>query len=470
MVLESIRALASQMQVMDQVHDSIVVTTLDGIIASWNRGAERLHGYRAEEVLGLPVTIVYAPEELGAIAARRIGSIMETGFHEFDAMAITKLGRRHAVHVRLSLLRDSEGTPVGIVSFALETSELEQARADLQERERQLRTILDAMPLCVAHVSADQRFLFVNRAIEELVGRPSNEIVGTSIRIDDDATFAAREPSVRAVLAGRETTTEDLVSLPNGEKRTMSLHRVPDIGRDGQVRGFYVVGTDVTARKKADEQRLEQERKLRETLVAEVHHRVKNSLQGIVGLLRTQVSHRTELAPVLEPVISQVLAIAISFGLMSRRGSSGFVLCELTRELAYHLSQMADVDIDVRWDEATTQRPIEIDQAHAVNLSLVLNELMFNAVKHSSAAGPKRRITVTISRVGDAVTLRISSASQSLPEGFRFQAGQGLGLGLSLVRLLLPSKGCRLSFESSADGVAAVLEAEASVLGPAKLR
>jgi PAS domain S-box-containing protein len=465
MILASVRELVRQMQILDQVHDSVIATDLDGYIASWNAGAERLHGYPAAEAIGRHVSLIYAPEEHAGPMEKSRGSFFDNGFMEFEAACLTKSGRRHVVHARLHLIRNTLGTPVGILSFAIDTSELERVRSELRERTHQLQTTLDAIPLYVAYTDTDLVIRFMNKTFNNLGARTSAEWVGRSNREFHGDRFDEKEPVLRQVLSGSPVTRSEEYVFANGERRLLMVQRIPDVGNDGTVHGFFTVGTDITESRQAETARLEEERRLREALIAEVHHRVKNSLQGVVGLLRAQAQVRPELVDALEPAITQVLAVAVGFGLVSTPGLRGIVLCEMVREICRNIGQITSARVTVTFDERVQERPVMLDQAQAVNLALVVNELIFNAVKHGSDAKAGGTVAVGIGRNDQAAWVLVSSARDALPQGFDFDAGTGLGTGLSLVRLLLPRRGCTLSYHQGNQVVTARLDLDVETLG-----
>ena len=449
MALTSVRLLARQMEALDQVHDSVIATDLNGFIASWNAGAERLHGYTAAEVIGTHVSLLYAPEDRQAAMEKRAGELLKTGFQEFEATALTKSGRRHRMHERLSLIRDRSNAPAGVLSFAIDTGDLERLRTDLRDHDRQLRTLLDAIPLYVAHVDTDLRFRFANRAYHDLTQRPPSELIGSPVEDLLGSGFAAAEPTIRAVLAGRPATTLETFTKTTGEQLLMRVERVPDVDDAGRINGYFVVCSDVTENQRAEAARLDAERRLREALVAEIHHRVKNILQGVVGLLRAQAAERPEVAAALDSAIAQVLAASVGFGLMSTRGATGVDICNLIREITVNQAIVTGAQVEAVFDIATDDAQPALDQTHSVNIALVLNELILNAAKHATGPVAERHVNVHAHCTARFVRVRISSQSGPLPENFNFEAGTGLGMGLNLVRLLLPPHGATVTFESS---------------------
>jgi len=246
----------------------------------------------------------------------------------------------------------------------------------------------------------------------------------------------------------------------------MVIQQIPDIGARGDVQGYFLVGTDVTESKRIQAVRLDAERRLRETLISEVHHRVKNSLQGIVGLLRAQATKNPDLTNALAPAIAQVLSISVGFGLTSTRSERGIVLCDMVHEISRNLEQITGASISTELDEAIRERPIVLDRSHGVNLGMIVNELIFNAVKHGKAPAAGPRIMVSLSRTLESSTVRICNYIDSPSIGFDFLSNTGLGTGLSLVRALLPSRGSDLSFVAGDGKVTAVLKLYFDALGP----
>jgi PAS domain S-box-containing protein len=114
-------------EIVDSSDDAIIGKTLDGVIISWNRGAERLYQYVADEVVGRPISILIPPErpdELPQIMERlRRGQRVD----HYRTTRVRKDGARIAVSVTISPVHDSEGRVVGASSIARDVSEQERA-------------------------------------------------------------------------------------------------------------------------------------------------------------------------------------------------------------------------------------------------------------------------------------------------------------------------------------------------------
>ena len=129
---------------IESADDAIISKTLDGIITSWNKGAERIFGYKADEVIGKPITVIIPPDHLNeepAILARlRAGDRIE----HYETVRMRKDGRRIDISLTVSPIRGPNGKVVGASKIARDVSEQRQARRALDEASERLRLALAA--------------------------------------------------------------------------------------------------------------------------------------------------------------------------------------------------------------------------------------------------------------------------------------------------------------------------------------
>jgi PAS domain S-box-containing protein len=179
----------------------------------------------------------------------------------------------------------------------LEASETERLSAEqagkraeeaLRESEYQLRLITDNIPAYVSYVGSDLRYRFVNRKYEELFGISQDEIIGKHVKeVLGEPYYAAALKHIEAVLSGQQVSFEDTLAVEGVGRLSLAVSYVPDTDDQGRVRGIFVLVTDITERKRAEEQ-LRAALREKEMLLKVVHHRVKNNLQVIASLLDLQ--------------------------------------------------------------------------------------------------------------------------------------------------------------------------------------
>lgn len=196
----------------------------------------------------------------------------------------------------------------------------------------------------------------------------------------------------------------------------------------------------------------------RDTLIREIHHRIKNNLQGVTGLLRQFADNHPEIAELINQTIGQVQSIAVIHGLQERTPVGSVRLRELVGAVATGVGALWQKPVAVEtlpdWVLCT------IDEAEAVPLALILNELLSNAIKHGGRLG-QTRIVLKQGQRADTIQFIIYNAGQ-LPPGF--DPGRTTGTGLQLVKSLLPKTGAKLSWDCRDNTVITLLELEPPVI------
>jgi len=212
--------------------------------------------------------------------------------------------------------------------------------------------------------------------------------------------------------------------------------------------------TDITTRKHAEVNRLAAEKKLRETLIREVHHRIKNNLQGVSGLLMQHGTRHPESKDIINLAVSQLHTVSAVYGLECSEDNGDIKLADLAAEISLSIANMTGYPVRFTCQE-NHQQPV-LAKEMSVAIALILNELIFNAVKHSLRQD-KTPVLVNLKCVADHATVEIINKSLSLPQGFDLSNKAGLGTGLSLVKSLLPKHGARLDIQQQADTVTAII-------------
>jgi PAS domain S-box-containing protein len=124
--------------VVESSDDAIASGTLDGMIVSWNAGAEKIYGYTEAEVLGKPINILVPPElpdeENNFLETLRAGGCIQN----FETVRVTKTGQRINVSLTISPIKDSNGRTVGCSGIARDITERKRAEAALANVSRKL--------------------------------------------------------------------------------------------------------------------------------------------------------------------------------------------------------------------------------------------------------------------------------------------------------------------------------------------
>jgi PAS domain S-box-containing protein len=283
-------------------------------------------------------------------------------------------------------------------------------------------------------IIGEEKIIFVNNAFEEITQYSKEEVYGKS-------------PSF---LQGSETDYDvirDLKEkLSNGErfegetfnyKKDGSVYRVrwsidPIYNDEGEITHFVSVQRDVTEEWERH-QKMQKIINQRENLVKETHHRIKNNLATITGLLELQImkSKSDEVRNVLSESMNRVSSIAsIHEKLYETEGLSSITLDvyikDLVEQIRNSLENIGGIsDINFELD----LNPISLSIQQAVPLGLILNELVTNAHKH---AFDEERGTISISCQADEdkIYLKVKDNGKGLPEDLEIQNTNSLGLKL----------------------------------------
>src|SRR5712691_3446443 len=128
-------ALAPVAAIVESSDDAISGKTLDGVVTTWNGGAERLYGYSAREVIGRPIGLIILRDLdhglPGILERLRRGERID----HYDAVRVTKDGRRIDVSQTVSPTLDAEWRAIGASSIARDITHRKQAEAAIRERD-----------------------------------------------------------------------------------------------------------------------------------------------------------------------------------------------------------------------------------------------------------------------------------------------------------------------------------------------
>ncbi len=188
----------------------------------------------------------------------------------------------------------------------------------------------------------------------------------------------------------------------------------------------------------------------KETLLAEIHHRVKNNLAAVTGMLQLQLFQEEdeELSKKLIDSMMRIKSIAnIHEQLYQSKSFSKIDLGKSLEPLASAVieTMKTDTEIDLKFDLI----PVELSVSEAIPCSLIVNEVITNIVKHAFTRKKKGEIFIQLSSVGeDRIELKILDDGNGLPKNFPIEADKKLGMEL----IITLSEQIKADYEYSQDG------------------
>ncbi|MGO9107989.1 MAG: PAS domain S-box protein, partial [Thermoguttaceae bacterium] len=265
--------------------DAIISKSLDGVITTWNVGAERLFGYTAEEVVGKPVSILVPPDHPDEMPQllRRVGQ--GESVEHYETVRRRKDGELINVSLTLSPVRDASGRVVSASTIARDITERKRAEdAVLAERQR-LFDVLETLPAMIRLLTPDYHVAFANRSSREKFGESNG-------RHCYEYCFGRSEPcefceGYNVLKTGRPHRWE----VPVRDGSVMAAHDLPFTDVDGSPM-ILELGIDITEQRKAEaalkevNERLEQRVAERTAALAESEQHIRASLAEKEVLLK----------------------------------------------------------------------------------------------------------------------------------------------------------------------------------------
>jgi PAS domain S-box-containing protein len=471
-ITEEKRAEAVQARLcalVQSADDAIVAKTLDGIVLDWNRGAERVYGYTAEEMRGRSILILVPEDrraERDAIHAQVLRGEIVVGF---ETIRVRKDGRRIPIALTVSPIRDAAGSVVGISTIERDISVRKQLQAELERtRDREmaqrmwLEAVIDNTPEGIVIVDEHAEVVRQNATAAAFMtgagplgpeGRPMPYDVRapSGERLDFESL-----PIIRALRYGERSCSRELAAVASSGELVPLLTSAAPIDLDGARRGAITVFRDIRQLKA-----LEREREEWASIVAHdlrqpaaVIRLAVDNLEQVEGAAHDQAVQRIRrAADHLERMIQDLLDVS---RIEARRLSVRAERTAVSALIGEALDAAPHVALRCRTEMEPAADWVWTDEERVVQ---VLSNLLSNADKYSDPGTP---IDVRVEGRDELVEISVTNegpgiAPDEIPQLFsRFartrsaRSGRvpGLGLGLYICRGIVEALGGHLWVES----------------------
>jgi PAS domain S-box-containing protein len=437
--LESSRAqLAELVATLDKAQT--LVQSLDGTILFWNTGSEMLYGWSREEALGRKSDELLETE-LPRPSAEIQDELLERGNWTGEYKQRRRDGSAIWVASYWALHCDADGVPVSVVKLTNDITALKHSSEALRISEAMARSLFENAGQGILTAGPDGRIVEVNAMVQGLFGYSREELVGASVDTLLPGSLLSPQVGYHDKFARQSYARHMGEGLDLQARRKdgsefpveISLSFVPAF-QGGLSMAFI---SDTTARKQASREReslitrLESALSEKTVLLKEVHHRVKNNLAVIAGLLGMQADALDDkrARAALEESQQRVFSMALIHEHLYAtehldRVNFGHYIHQLSNEL-YVSYALASVQVEVQIEAEEIDLPVH----RAVPCGLILNELLSNILKYAFPNGRRGSIWVRFGKLPSGeLSLSCRDDGVGIPESVDWQHSKSVGL------------------------------------------
>jgi PAS domain S-box-containing protein len=470
--------------IVESSDDAIISKDLDGIINSWNKGAERLFGYSAEEAIGQPATLLIPPDRIDEEPTILNNLRQGKRIDHYETVRRRKDGSSIDISLTVSPIKSAEGKIIGGSKIARDISDRKRVERQINFQAHLLRAVEQA----VIATDLNGTILYWNSFAERLYGWTAEEALGANV-VEIMPAETTREQAMEIMSSLREGKSwagELLVRRKDGSVFPAMITDSPTFDEQGELIGVVGVSIDISQRKQAEAERerlhqneraaraeAEKANRVKDEFLATLSHELRNPLNVILGyaevLLRSDEAQASQFvrraAEILKRnalaqsrLVRDLLDLSrLHIGKLSLNREVVSLTTIIDNALETVRNDAASKKIDIKFD--AVDEVIFVD-ADPLRLEQVIWNLLNNAIKFTPAGGAvnirlrneQGRASVIVEDNGPGIEpeflphvfemFRQADASSSRPHG-------GMGIGLALVQQLIGLHGGTVAVAST---------------------
>lgn len=442
----------------DSISDAIYIQNKDETFIKVNDAATALSGHSRDYLIGKSSEILAAPGKVDLEKSKTyLRKALNGESQHFEQWGIRKNGEVFPQEVVLK-----PGSYFGkdvVIRICRDISQRYETQKQLRKKEELFRQLFQNAPIGIVMMDEYQEVYLVNNAFEQIFGYTSDEISGYNIdklivpeEHEDEACELASQ-----ILEGVSVDVSTRRQRKDGSLIDVLVYGVPVTVDERTIANFGIY-VDITERKDAEKQ-IRQSLREKEVLLAEIHHRVKNNLAVITGLLELQTynTDSEDVQQVLYESQMRINSIALIHEKLYQSKdlsqiSFDVYVEELTNIILSSISNQKDIGMELNI------AAVHLTVNQAIPCGLILNELITNAFKHAFEDRKKGTIRIELKEEDRKLTLVVEDNGIGLPDDLDWN--QSGSLGLSLIQTLSDQLMGSCSLENTKEGSRFILKFE----------
>ncbi|MGC9528584.1 MAG: PAS domain S-box protein [Limnospira sp.] len=452
---------------VESSEDAIIGKTLDGIIVSWNAGAEQIYGYSASEAIGRPISILALPERPHEMPQILTTITAEGGIDHYETVHVRRDGRTIDVSLTISPIKDALGQIAGISTIARDISYRKRIERTLEQLRHQNELILNSAGEGICGLNREGKITFVNPAAARMTGYETRELIMSDLRQITRGDCPETKGSLSPIFATLEdgTTrhvTDEVFWRRDGTSFPVEYVSTP-MRQEEAIVGAVVTFKDITERQAME--------RMKEEFISVVSHELRTpltSIRGSLGLLSSGVlmTQPEKAWRMLEIAVSNSdrLMRLINDILDLERMHSGQMAMEMRSVNLADLMTQANNEMLAMAEKAGVNlevAPLELELwAAGDRIIQMLTNLLSNAIRFSEAGG---EVYFDAQRRENGVLISVRDRGRGIPPDKlesifgRFQQvdasdsrqNGGTGLGLAICRSIVRQHGGKIWAQST---------------------
>lgn len=371
------------------------------------------------------------------------------------------------VNDRAYIINDEKGNPVRMIGAMQDVTKQKEENVWLKLLESAIANTNESIAILEGKKpdGKGRKILYVNNAFEDMTGFKKNEILHESLLklmgpTTDQRTVAKL---IHSLDNGKPTQTEVSYFDKFGNEKWAHISFAPVLGLNNEFSHWICIGRDITERREREGE-LRESLQEKETLLMEIHHRVKNNLAVVSSMMQLQAMDEADesLKEKLYDSVARIRSMVTIHELLYESGSFSKI------DFSENLRKLISMIINTIHNEREISiyfncEQVQLNVNQAIPSSLIVNEIITNSIKHAFTGSKDGVINVELKEVNELIKIKLTDNGKGFPKNL--DKKEKSSLGLQLIDVLSKQMNATYNYDSTpGGGTAFAIEFEKSAV------